>query len=382
MTLIAVLYADHTPLVVTDSLISAPSGIAFGVPSPLLGDLDQRGSESYSPIGLARKFWRLPDGSLYFYSGVVGHARQMFDYLCGYLSVDVKYSRELHTEAQEYSKRITGGFSFIVCVQDGDDVMLLPYGNVRLSQDERYGCMALLGSGTDDVLNIMKASRVLLPDGEDARLVNAYQLAARLTLDYVDAADSGSAMSAADCGGYFEVVEPVLYSRPYSRFYRGTAHVFLEVAPKEVKLKRFVASSQGDDVTHILNASDPDIYLQGSDFLLDTSLLTEYIVTNERSDSQLSRPFAGSLPFAHIRGVIVYATMVPVCGIEQHRIRTHHVIVGPGGPAATLLESDDYPMAVHVSLFSESGCPVSRVAERLRFSSRSCPLCEAASNES
>ena len=81
MTLVAVLFANEFPLVITDSLLSQPDPEDYGTLSPLMESVDQRQGNGFKPVGLTRKFWILPDKTLFFYCGTIGTAQAFFDLL-------------------------------------------------------------------------------------------------------------------------------------------------------------------------------------------------------------------------------------------------------------------------------------------------------------
>lgn len=369
MTLVAVLYAEHTPLVITDSLISQEAAEVKGVTTPLLPQDDMRSGENYAPVGLARKFWVLPDGSIFFYSGIGGSARQLFDEISKYCSAESQYNQELHTHASDYLKRISNPFSFLVAVPGEKGVALFTH-RVTPEEFSDYGVVVLLGSGQDAAKSAMVRYPLAAPSDENARLLNAYNLAAHLTLDYRDSKKQGSEMTASSCGGYFEVIEPSLYSRKSSSLIRGTAHLFFQVTKEEICLDDFVASRQDDKETRIISAFDLGIQLEGPDFYLDDSLVQEFVLSDDRHCSGLGKQLKGRVPFSHIRGVILYASMIPECGKEEHRMQTLTVLVGPNFPAATLIASDEHTNTIHVSLFCDEGDPVKRLADRLRTQAR------------
>lgn len=375
MTLVAAIYAEHTPLIITDSLISQEAAQVNGVTTPLLPQVDMRSGEGYAPVGLARKFWLLPDGSIFFYSGISGSARRLFDEVSKHCTTDDKYNQELHSHALDYLKRIPGLFSFLVVVPSEKGMTLFTH---RETQEELsgYGTVVLLGSGQGAVKSAMARYDYANPIDEDSRLLNAYNLAARLTLDYRDSSKRGSEMTASYCGGYFEVIEPSLYMRESSSLIRGTAHLFFQVSKVGIVLNDFVASRQGDKETQILSAFDLSIHLEGPDFYLDDSLAQEFVLSDDRHCSGLGEQLKGRVPFSHIRGVILYASMIPECGKEEHRMQTHTVHVGPNFPAATLIASDEHTNTILVSLFWDEGDPVKRLADRLRTQALSCHRCQ------
>lgn len=375
MTLVAVIYAEHTPLVITDSLVSQEDAEANGVTTPLLSKKDMRSGSRHAPVGIARKFWLLPDGSLFFYSGTIGSARQLFDELGKYLSKKDRYGQEYHSHALDYLKRIPKKFSFLVAVPGEAGVTLWTHGVIQ-EELRDYGMVVLLGSGKESAKVAMAKFARKEPIDKHARLLNAYNLAARFTLDYQDRGRRGSEMAASSCGGYFEVVEPSLYAQASSSLYRGTAHLFFQISKQGIRLDEFFASSQRDEETRILRAFDLCIHLDGPDFLLDDSLVHEFVIGDDKSSSGPGEELKGHVPFSHIRGAILYASMVPECGLEEHRMQTHTVLVGPGFPAATLMPSDNHEGAIHVSLFANEGDPVKALAERLRKGAQQCFRCQ------
>jgi len=156
MTLVAVLYADTSPIVVADSLISNFDGLPDGLNTPLFSTPDSRAAGEYRPAGLARKFWMLPDRSLFFYAGAAGAARQLFDYLVEIVSIDCPYDREIHRTAQDYLQRIRSRFSFLIVVPSEDEAQLWAYGNVHRADIPNYGHVAMLGSGVEEALEILR----------------------------------------------------------------------------------------------------------------------------------------------------------------------------------------------------------------------------------
>jgi len=194
-------------------------------------------------------------------------------------------------------------------------------------------------------------------------------------------------MSEASCGGYFEVVPTSLYMRSFEFLYRGTAHIFLDISPIDITLTRFVASRQDDEKTLILASEDLNIKVfNNAELSIEGPMLKEYCIRPERQDSLLAKDYSGTTPFAHIMGVVLYASAVPDCGLAAHSCRTQNIIIGDGGPAAILTDEDlvvpidnaqGYERSnqnLRVTLIFKDECPIQRLARRLR-EAYSCTMC-------
>ncbi|WP_323142589.1 hypothetical protein [Massilia phyllosphaerae] len=342
MTFVAVLYSDTHPLILVDSLISRPASAAGGIATPLLDTLDTRGGLGYQPVGLGRKFWLLPDRSLFLYSGTVGSAQKLFDYLCTLLSPTQPYGREIHQDAREFRARRTDkAFSFLVVTPNGEDVELHHDGEVHHDEIPTYGYVLAIGSGAKEGLEILRRRPGVEPDSSDAVIGNALNAAARLTQDYQDDWGTGSKMSAASCGGYFEVVPPTMYERSYEYLYRGTAQLFLRCDIQGIRLSRFIAAHQKDEETVIVAGSDLAIPIGDLGFSVDPASLREYKIRADQKDSVNSVSFDGHLSFGHIAFLIIYVEGLPDCGLAHHAFRTLSVSSRGGDPIALLQENDD-----------------------------------------
>jgi ATP-dependent protease HslVU (ClpYQ) peptidase subunit len=345
MTFVAVLYADDYPLVVVDSLVSRADDSAPGVWTPLLATPDARSASGDKPVGLGRKFWLLPDRSIFSYAGTIGSARKLFDYLSECLSSTNRYDYEAHRNAVEFRQRRTpSNFSFLVITRAEENFDVYADGLVSREDIPSYGRVIAIGSGAAEGLKLLRQYSGVLPDSEDAMNGNALNVAARLTLDYKDDWGSGSKMSAASCGGYFEVVPPLLYEKSYEFLYRNTAHVFLSGDREGITLSRFIVANQRDTETVVLVANGLSVPVNDSGFSIDCAHLRKYTICENRLDTDLHVPFDGQLSFGNITFLVIYASGIPECGLPEHAFRTQSLSLRGGQPVALLFEDDSPDM--------------------------------------
>ncbi|MRV70590.1 hypothetical protein GJ700_02505 [Duganella sp. FT92W] len=269
MTFVAVLYADYHPLIVADSLVSRRDNTAPGIPTPLLNDPDARPGQGYRPVGLGRKFWLLPDRSLFLYSGTIGSAQKLFDHLRSCVTASQCYDNATHLHAREFRETHTQcDFSFLVITSATGEIELFADGTVHQGDIPGYGYVLAIGTGASHGLDILRRYPGISTGSINALLGNALNAAAILTQDYKDDWGTGSMMSAASCGGYFEVVPPTLYEKGFEHLYRGTAQIFLTSDSLGTMVSRFVAANQGDEETVIVVGGNLDMPLTPQHFPL------------------------------------------------------------------------------------------------------------------
>lgn len=339
MTLVMVLYADSCPMVVCDSLISAAKGARpGGVPNPLR-EPEARQADGFHPLGLARKFWLLPDESLFCYAGSVRKAASLYEQLCGVLSTGHPYDVELHREAQSTDPKCRE-LSFLVVTPGNDRGLpsLYYHGNELPQWHDTYGRVVSIGWGGSAAQELLALHPGKSVGGFEDMVLNAHNAAARLTLDYMRLGNSK--MARASSGGYFEVLMPWLYRRDCTWAYRGSGHAFIEVTPDRTSLRRLVLSRQTNDETEVLTTGTIDIELDScAQLIVPVSVFSGYRIAMRRAN-QACAPFSGEVPFSHLMAMTLYGECShPECG---HSFRAHTVSFGFGFPAATVLEHDSF----------------------------------------
>lgn len=341
MTFVAVLYADSFPLAVVDSMVSRRGNDADGTPSPLRDEVDQHAADGQQPIGLGRKFWLLPDRSLFLYAGTIGSAQKLFDFLTEQLSGGERYDRNMHQIAREYrEQRTTSNFSFIVLCPADKENPIHCEGLVYEEEIDTYGYVIAIGSGAQEGLRMLREHAGVAPNTELAKTGNALNLAARLTLDYQDEWQRGSTMSAASCGGYFEVVPPALYKIGYEHLLRNTVQVFLKRERNHVYVQHFIVAHQGDAETIIVAGRNLGISLDGTGFTVDYASLRQYTVRATQIETVVEAPFNGKYPFTHVKFLTTYGHGFSCCGVSGHELRRHTLSEGVNGPIAMVYEDD------------------------------------------
>lgn len=347
MTFVAVLHSTDYPLIVADSMISRPGQYTGGMASPLLDSPDARLGHDFAPVGLSRKFWMLPDKSIYLYSGVVAQAQKLFDYLHNYLTTNaLTYDHKVHLLAKNFRANCANkDFSFVVITKI-ETPTKLRYdvhfdGNVLSEFTQNNGYVLALGSGAEKGIEIIKRAPGLTPRTFEARIVNAFNLAALLTLDYQDGWGKGSDMSQASSGGYFEVVVPTHFAHKYQSLHRGVAHIFISI-DKKIKVVTFIAGKQLDESTEIIVAHDMNTKLIDWEGDLDGARLLQYSIQNNNNYSITVKAYDGNLRVNHIPYLVVYVDGLPDCGRSEHSFRRHTIIVRPDlNPLVMMLEDDD-----------------------------------------
>ena len=336
MTLVAALFADSAPIIVADCLISHAGGAKNGIDTPLRSSDDRQGVGTYRPVGLARKFWQLPDGTMFLYSGNVDKARELFGHLATLVDEARPYSMQTHRGAAEVAEILRDCSFCAVPTRALDDQTpaLMVHGNAKAKHFPNYGQVVAIGSGAQDLLELLDRYQGVPADGLRDRELNAYEVCARLNIDYMKA--TGSRMSAASTGGFFEVVQPELHAGKVGALVRNSAHLFLDVTETTIEMPRAILAFQGSQ-TSVIVVGGGSMYKWGSHRLtipIDSAL--EFEIAASRIEGAY-RQFSGTpLPSPHIQCVVIYAESVhPSCG---HAFRTHSVLYGDGMPAAFVHE--------------------------------------------
>ena len=373
MTLVAVLFADETPLLVSDSLVSNQSLTAAGAVSPLLPLVDQRqGSSGYRPAGLARKYWILPDKTFFFYSGDITGARNAFDRMSQRISAGEVLSRQMAVDEREAECLAMRQFSCFLIGQPDTygQCCSEPIGDVLDADIEGYGYVLAIGSGAKPFLELLRRSlRPAHSKGWD-RVVAALNAAALATLEYQQ---PYSELSQVSSGGYFEVTIPSHFVDSWAQFIRGSAHLFIDVLPDGIMVTRFAASKQSDKETITVSGHDLSVFAKIDTVRISAALLQTIRVAEMRQESTWS-PYEGVPPVAHLSTMSVYGTVHLPCG---HSARTNTVIFNPYGCVGTLLECDDVELLegqVADLLLMFPTEPIKSICRRLRAAK--CPSCK------
>lgn len=337
MTLVAVLFATETPLLVSDSLVSNRSLTAAGAVSPLLPHVDQRlGGGGFRPTGLARKYWILPDKTFFFYSGDITGARNAFDRMSQRISAGEVLTRQMAVDECEAECSAKRQFSCILIGQPDShgQCSYEPIGAVLGEDIEGYGYVLAIGSGAKPFLDLLRRSHGPADSKGWERVVAALNAAALATLEYQQ---PDSELSVASSGGYFEVTIPSHFVDSWAHLIRGSAHLFMDVLTDDIRVSRFAASKQSDKETITVSGHDLFEFVEGDTVRISAASLQTIRVAEMRQDST-SGPYAGVPPIAHLSTMSVYGTVHLPCG---HSVHAKTVIFNPDGVVGTLLECDD-----------------------------------------
>lgn len=386
MTLVAVLFADEFPLVVTDSLLSRETAEDVGTLTPLLDDLDRRqGTNGHKPTGLTRKFWILPDRSLFLYAGTIGSAEEFFDRLSDRLMQGESLTRTLMKDVHARMSPNLKSFSCITLsparkdAEGGELEGEAPHtfeamGKVFQDDVPGYGYVLALGTGAEPFLQLLKKSP-RPPEGDeyDTKVVATLNAAARATLSYRDV-ESG--LAEASSGGYFEVLMPWMFEKSFQWLMRGTAHVFLEVSDGPTRLDRLVVAQQFGDRTLLLAGSDDEVDVLPNGFVCSLDAMYNVTIFGDRKrPPSVTRP--ASIPIPHIAAATLYGSRILPCG---HEARSHAVLYAGDGPVATLLEEDGDlnppPRSSPLLRFDDPSEAIQRL--EIRLWAAQCPACVAA----
>jgi hypothetical protein len=260
LTLNAVLYADVFPLVVSDSLVSNESGETVSVTSPLLSEYETRpGPGKWRPVGLARKFWLLPDRTLFLYAGTIGAARAIFDRLASQVTPERRFDVDTFRAAQRFIEDyISDDVSFIAVSPQGDEepAMVLAHGKTTVRRVGNYGRVIAIGTGSEPFLRSLESCEGEPPSDPSICVLNAYNVAAFATREYMA---TQSEFARKSSGGYFEVLLPWLFEQSYQWIYRGSVHAFFDIDERTTVLKRIVMARQTDKYTEVLGVTFQEV---------------------------------------------------------------------------------------------------------------------------
>ena len=345
MTLVAVLFADEFPLVITDSLFSQPDPEDYGTLSPLMESIDRRQGDGYKPIGLTRKFWILPDKTLFFYSGTIGTAQVYFERLSERLEQGESLTRGLMIEVRDAMQQGMKAFSCITLSPPkareaqgeplGFDVHTFEVlGNVVQEDVAGYGYVLALGTGAEPLLKLLKASPRPPEGSEDSKVLAALNGAAKATLNY---RLSESSLAGASSGGYFEVLMPWLFEKSFHWLMRGAAHVFLDICDATTRLERLVVAQQLKDKTVLLAGTDCRAIVLSERILFSTDEMYNVAIDGDRTKPATVTKNV-TIPITHISAATFYGKRTLSCG---HLAYAHTVTYGGGEAVATLMEDDD-----------------------------------------
>lgn len=345
MTLVAVLFANEFPLVITDSLLSQPDPEDYGTLSPLMESVDQRQGNGFKPVGLTRKFWILPDKTLFFYCGTIGTAQAFFDLLGDRMQRGEMLTRGLMIEVRDEMDQRMKPFSCITLsppkVQDAQSEPLEfrahtveALGNFVEVDIAGYGYVLAIGTGAEPLLKLLKNSP-RPPDGSEAnKVLAALNAAARATLNY---RSSESGLAGASSGGYFEVLMPWLFEKSFHWLMRGAAHVFLDICDARTRLERLVVAQQLEDQTVVLAGTDCRAVVMSERIVFSTDEMYNVAIDGDRTKlAKFTKNV--TIPISHISVATFYGRRKFSCG---HLAHAHTVSYGGDGPVATLMEDDD-----------------------------------------
>jgi hypothetical protein len=382
MTLVAVLFADEFPLVITDSLLSRVTEEGTGALSPLLDEVDLRaGPDGFKPVGLTRKFWLLPDKSLCFYAGTIGSAEVFFGRLSDELARGVPLTRELMLETREAVLQKLKSFSCIRLSppkglgEEGKSDLDASHtcdviGNVVQADVPGYGYVLAIGTGAEPFVKLLRGFPAPPDGGETDKVLAALNAAARATLSYQE---KERGLAEASSGGYFEVLMPWMFEKSFQWLMRGAAHVFLDITDAGPHLRRVVVAQQLEDRSVLLAGTDNDAYVHPDRIDFDPSQMYNVTIYGDRTkQAEAQRP--AQIPIAHIAAVTVYCERMLPCG---HLARTHIALYAGDAAVGSLLPIDDdvdrapeLPPRLRLEFFQQS---LFRIEARLLAAE--CPVC-------
>lgn len=338
MTVVAVLFANETPLIVSDSMISNRDPAAIGVHSPFTPEADQReGEAGYKPVGLARKYWILPDKTFFFYAGDVGLARNAYERLRTRIAGGETLSREMAEEERNAQCTPTRKFSCILIgpADEHGRCDYEPIGDVLEQDIEGYGYVLAIGGGSIPLLKLLHSSPKLAEDAQGpTRVLAALNAAALATLEYQE---PDSELSLASSGAYFEVTIPSHFEHSWAHLIRGSAHVFMEMREHGPVITRLAVSKQNEAETIAVYSHETRAFVD-SDFARIPAALLQTIRVAEAREKSTVGPYTGPLPITHLSSMSIYGSVEFPC---EHKAYAKTVIFGPGCFVGALMELDD-----------------------------------------
>lgn len=375
MTIVAVLFADTFPAIISDSLISAKGGMVNSLNTPLTYGESREGIDGYRPVGVARKVWHGENETLLLYSGVVDHAQQLLAHL-NHLTTYKKYSLEAHSDLVRRVQSDNLNVSFIVLSSDGLEIAHYYHG-AECYDDPRsvFGRVICIGSGKTELINTLKKiNGKPLPDLSlpteyfETAFLNGLVAAADMTIDYLSSEKSEYARKS--CGGYFEIFYPAsLWAEVPKWMNNGRGHIFIEIVNDCPVIKRIVVSDVGQDNNTVL-ASVPtlDVPIVEGEIRIPVSDVTNHTIGDIREHSFTSN-ISDVLMMLEISQMTIYGEARHTkC---NHAYRTHNcVVVTYGSIAHIKVESSD------LVLTFEDENPILPLIDRLkRVSEQPCVVC-------
>lgn len=378
MTIVAVLFADTFPAIISDSLISTKGGVVASLNTPLTYDETREGLDGYRPVGVARKVWHGDNKTLLLYSGTVQHAQELLAHL-NHLTAYRSYSLEAHSDLVRRVQRDNLNVSFIVLSSDGLEVEHYYYG-AECYDDPRsvFGRVICIGSGKTELINTLKKIKgkplpeMSLPtEYFETAFLNGLVAAADMTIDYLNFNKSEYARKS--CGGYFELFYPTsLWSEVPKWMSNGCGHVFIEIVNDCPVIKRIVVSHVGQDNNTVL-ASVPslDVPIVEGEVRIPVTDVTNHTIGDIREHSFTSN-INDVLILLEISQMTVYGEARHTrC---NHAYRTHNCVVATFGTLAHIkVEGSD------LVLIFEDENPILPLIDRLKSESeQTCVVCKMA----
>lgn len=324
MTIVAVLFADTCPLIISDSLISAKDSNPEGVQTPLSNNEIRGGGDGYIPVGVARKVWDTGAQTLLLYSGVVNDAKELLLHL-QHLTQYKTYDDNAHEDLVNRVAQDKLDVSFIVLTINSGEIEHYYYNaNICDSLRATFGLVVCIGTGSDGFIKTLsKVHGVKLPPPAQAtdyistECLNSLNAASEMTLDYLN--EHQSLFAQQSCGAYFEVIIPtILYPDPPSWMSNGFGHIFVEVVDGVPKLRKVVLSQPELACNTVLyNNAVMDLPFVGDEVCIPKELMVSHRIMNDRHDSCHDN-LSENLPAVNISFLTVYGEIRGRSGINYY----------------------------------------------------------------